>query len=94
MQGRRCYGALDYLIRFEWMASSIPMGDRRVQIVDGSGKLQERLLANFQIFKNTTHAVMTADVLPDYRCHQYSNLTYPLGIEPLGCKYSRLCISL
>ena len=48
----------------------------------------------FQIFKNTTPAVTIGYVSPDYRCHQYSNLTHPLGIGPLGCEYSTLLISL
>ena len=46
-------------------------------MADG-GKCQ---IANF---KNTTRVLTIGDVSPDYRCHQYSNLTYPLGIGPLG----------
>ena len=56
-------------------------------MADG-GKCQ---IANF---KNTTRVLTIGDVPPDYRCHQYSNLTYPLGIGPLGCEYSTLLYSL
>ena len=56
-------------------------------MADG-GKCQ---IANF---KNTTRVLTIGDVSPDYRCHQYSNLTYPLGIGPLGCEYSTLLYSL
>ena len=45
-------------------------------------------------FKNTTHVLTIVDVSTDYSCHQYSNLTYPLGIGPLGCEYSTLLYSL
>ena len=56
-------------------------------MADG-GKCQ---IANF---KNTTRVLTIGDVSPDYRCHQYSNLTYPIGIGPLGCEYSTLLYSL
>ena len=56
-------------------------------MADG-GKCQ---IANF---KDTTCVLTIGDVSPDYRCHQYSNLTYPLGIGPQGCEYSTLLYSL
>ena len=55
------------------------------EMADG-GKCQ---IANF---KNTTRVLTIGDVSPDYRCHQYSNLTYPLGIGPLGCDILRFFI--
>ena len=47
----------------------------------------------FQNFKNTTRVLTIGDVSPDYRCHQYSNLTYPIGIRPLGYGNSALLSS-
>ena len=44
--------------------------------------------------KNTTRDLTIGDVSPDYRCHHNSNLTYPLGIGPLGCEYNTLLYSL
>ena len=55
-------------------------------MADG-GKCQ---IANF---KNTTRVLTIGDVSPDYRCHQYSNLTYPIGIRPLGYGNSALLCS-
>ena len=64
-----------------------------MQIDDGSGNGRCREMPNSN-FKNTTRVLTIGDVSPDYRCHQYSNLTYPIGIGPLGCEYSRLLYSL
>ena len=60
-------------------------------IDDGSGNAGK---CKLQIFKNITPALTIGDVFPDYCCHQYSNLTYPLGIGSLGCEYATLLCSL
>ena len=53
-----------------------------MQIDDGRGNGGK---CQLQIFKDTTLVLTIGDVSTDYRCHQFSNLTYPLGIGPLGC---------
>ena len=68
----------------------ISLGDRCVQIDDGSVNGKK---CQLQIFRDITPVLTIGDVSPDYRCHQYSNLTYPLGIGPLGCEYSTLLYS-
>ena len=56
--------------------------------------MEGKATCKFQNFKNTTPAVTIGDVSPDYRCHQYSNLTYPIGIRPLGYGNSALLRSI
>ena len=61
-----------------------------MQIDDGSGNCRWREMPNC---KNTTRVLTIGDVSPDYRCHQYSNLTYPIGIRSLGYGNSALLCS-
>ena len=82
-QGRRCNGTFDFLSDLNGWPVQFLWETDMCKIDDGSGQWRENVICKFQNFKNTTPALTRGGVSQDHRCHQYSNLNYPLGIGPL-----------